>query len=238
MQPVARGAHRFAPGEATHAWEQKHMPSEMRRRTIWIAGATLLALFAGYLIWPAASFYRLASAVEAKDVEALANQVDFPALQRSLRRQIVETYFEVAGRKQRKRKLSLIEESVALSAGRSLAQALVLALVHEKTLLDLLVRGEAEGGETLDARLTPTPETAPFANISSAIRAFSFWWDTEYRGRHYYAYLPPAKPREAQFRVKLSLSDWRWKLSGLEIPRSLRLELARKAFKRSKDQKD
>jgi hypothetical protein len=198
----------------------------------------LIVLVLGYLIWPAAGFYRLASAVEAMDAKALSKRVDFPALRKSLSRQIVETYIELAGRKQRKRKISLIEESVALSVGRSLAQALVVALVHEETLLDLLVKGEAEGGEALDARLTPTPEGAPFADISSAVEAFRFWLDTEYRGVHYYAYLPPAKPREEQFRVRLSLSDWRWKLSGLEIPRSLRTELARKAFKREKDEKN
>lgn len=215
----------------------RHLSTEKRRRILWICAVLLLALFALYLISPAVSFYRLASAVEARDAKAVARRVDFPALQKSLSRQVVETYIEIAGRKQRKRKLTLIEESVALSIGRQIAKAMIFALVHEATLLDLLTKGEARG-ETLDARLTPTPGEAPFANISSALKAARFWWSTEYRGIHYVVYLPPDKPLEEQFQVRLTLSDWRWKLSGLELPRSIRSELAKKAFERQTDQKD
>lgn len=225
------------PGETARGSNDDAPPS--RRRRLWGIGAlVLLALVLIYLVSPAVSFYRIARAVEAGDGPALASRVDFPALRKSLQRQIVDAYMETAERKLKKRKLSLIEQSLGHSFGRALADGLLVALVHDGTLLDLLRKGEAKGAEGLEAQLTPSAKEAPFANIDSARRAVRFWWSTEYRGFHYYAYVPANKPHEEQFRVQLTLRDWSWKLSGLELPRSIRARLARKAFKQQDGEKD
>jgi hypothetical protein len=34
-------------------------------------------------------------------------------------------------------------------------------------------------------------------------------------------YLPPDKPPDKQFRVKLSLKEWQWKLAGIDMPQEL-----------------
>jgi hypothetical protein len=36
-----------------------------------------------------------------------------------------------------------------------------------------------------------------------------------------YVYLPPDKPPDKQFRVKLSLKEWQWKLAGIDMPQEL-----------------
>ena len=97
--------------------------------------------------------------------------------------------------------------------------------------MDLLTKGNAGGGAKISAEL------APFSK--SALRSgWNTWWNSEYRGDDYYVYLPPEKSAEEQFRVKLSLSQWRWKLAGIGLPDALRVQLAEELVKERESKKD
>ena len=43
--------------------------------------------------------------------------------------------------------------------------------------------------------------------------------------------VPVNRPKEKQFRVRLALSGWTWKLSGLDLPQELQERLAREFVK-------
>ena len=215
------------------------------RRSLWVAGILCLLLLA-YFLWPVVGFYRLASAIEAKDSAALANLVDFPALRKSLTKQLVHAYLEMTGKRREKKqqpKLSLIERTVAIGMGTSIAEPIVAELVNEKTLLDLLTKGSlglksgGGGGGGLGDAGPDLSQLAPFGK-GTAPSAWQIWSSTEYRGDDVYAYLPPDKPRDEQFRVKFTLSGLEWKLSGIELPEPMIVQFVRQLIAQQKGKEE
>jgi Protein of unknown function (DUF2939) len=195
------------------------------RWTVWIA-VVLLVVLSAYAVWPVVAFYKIASAVESRDAAALTQRVDFRSLGKSLTKQLIATYLELTGKK-----LGLIEKSIAVGVGGSIADPIVARLVNAETLLDLLTKGNA--GEYASV----SPELAPFS--TSALRnGWQTWWDSEYRGGYFYVYLPPEKSPDEQFRVRLSLTEWQWKLSGINLPTPLRLQLVQAILKQQKNHKE
>jgi hypothetical protein len=196
------------------------------RWTLRIA-AILAVLLVAYAIWPVVGFYRIASAVEARDAAALSKRVDLHALRKNLTKQIVATYLELTGKE---KKLGLLGKTIAIGIGTSYAEPIVARLINEETLIDLLGKGNAGGEAKISAEL------APFSK--SALKSgWTTWLHSEYRGEDYYVYLPPDKPADQQFKVKLSLSRWRWKLAGIDLPQPLRVQLA-KELEKQRESKD
>src|SRR4029079_4727031 len=65
---------------------------------LWII-LTLGILLGMYLASPLIALHRIARAVETKDAVALTERIDFPALRRSLTKQIVQEYLKRTGKK-------------------------------------------------------------------------------------------------------------------------------------------
>jgi Protein of unknown function (DUF2939) len=103
-----------------------------------IIGAILLLLWLAYSVWPFFAVYRLASAVQARDVAAVNELVDFRALRGSLTAQIVRTYLRMTGKVGRSG--SMLEQ-FAVGLGASVADPIVSKLVSPEALLDLLQNG-------------------------------------------------------------------------------------------------
>jgi len=199
------------------------------RWTLRIAGILGILLIA-YGIWPVVGFYRIASAVEARDAAALGKRVDFRALRKSLVKQIVSTYLELTGKE---KKFGLLGKTIAIGLGTSYADPIVARLINEETLIDLLSKGRT--GDGGGGRMSP--ELAPFSK--SALKSgWTTWLHSEYRGEDYFVYLPPDKPADKQFRVKLSLSQWQWKLAGIDLPKPLRVQLAQELAEQREREKD
>jgi Protein of unknown function (DUF2939) len=190
--------------------------------------AILAVLLVAYAIWPVAGFYRIASGIEARDAASLSKRVDFRALRKSLAKQIVEAYLQIAGKE---KKLGLLEKGIAVGVGTSMAEPIVARLINEETLMGLLTEGNAGGEAKVSADLAPFSKSA----LGSGWKT---WWNSEYRGDDYYVYLPPEKTRDDQFRVKLSLTQWRWKLAGLDLPEPLRIKLAQELVQQKQSQAD
>jgi hypothetical protein len=190
--------------------------------------AILAVILVAYAIWPVAGFYRIASAIESRDAASLSKRVDFRALRKSLTKQIVETYLEITGKE---KKLGLLEKSIAVGVGTSVAEPIVARLINEKTLMGLLTEGNAGEGAKVSADLAPFSKSAWGSGWKT-------WWNSEYRGDDYYVYLQPEKTRDDQFRVKLSLTQWRWKLAGIDLPEPLRVQLAQELVKQKESQAD
>jgi hypothetical protein len=140
----------------------------------------------------------MASAVATKDAEALTERIDFPALMRSLTRQIAQEYLKLTGKR-------LPLNALAKRVVVSVADPVVARLVTVSALLDL--RGKGKAGENTSG----SAKRAPFAPGSRG-NLWQVWLDSDYLGIDFYVYLPPKTSREEQFRVHLRLKGWpgRW----------------------------
>ena len=208
-------------------------------RSLWIAIA-LIALLLAYLVWPLVGFYRVAEAIKAKDTAALGEVLDLPALRKSFTKQLTSAYLEMTGEKRekdKKPKLTMIEKTVAVGIGTSIAEPIVAQLINEKTLLNLLTKGrfklklEKGGGGREGVRELST--FAPFRE-GKAPSLWQAWTSLDYRGTDVFAYLPPGKPREEQFRARFNLSGWQWKLAGLELPEPMLTQLVKELIAQRK----
>src|SRR5215475_4766834 len=186
--------------------------------------AVLAVLLLAYAIWPVVGFSRIASAIEARD--GAAQLVDFRALRQSLTNQIVAAYIELTGKE---KQLGLMGKTLAVGIGTSYAEPIVAELLNEETLIDLLTKGETGGGGGGVGIKIPA-EFAPFSK-SAMQSVWQTWWASEYGLGDYYIFLPPDKPPEKQFKVRLSLKKLQWKLAGLELPQPMRIELAQQLVK-------
>src|SRR4029450_10450799 len=97
---------------------------------LWII-LTLGILLSGYLASPLIALHSIASAVETKDAGALTERIDFPALRRSLTKQIVQEYLKLTGKKL---PLHALGKRVVVSV----ADPVVARLMTVRALLDLL----------------------------------------------------------------------------------------------------
>jgi hypothetical protein len=187
---------------------------------LWII-LTLGILLSVYLASPLIALHSIASAVETKDAVAVTERIDFPALRRSLTKQIVQEYLKLTGKK-------LPLHAIGKRLVVSVADPVVARLMTVRALLDLLGKGDA--GEQAKVPI----ERAPFTP-SSFESLWRLWLNSDYRGRSFYVYLPPKKPRAEQFRAHLRLIGWRWRIIGLNLPEDLKERLARELVKLTQD---
>ena len=68
------------------------------RWRFWVA-LTLSIFLSLYLASPLIALYDIASAIEDRDAVALTERIDFPAVRRSLTKQIVQEYLKLTGKK-------------------------------------------------------------------------------------------------------------------------------------------
>ena len=173
----------------------------------WIV-VIILALIVGlavYTVWPIYDLYRLASAVETRNPASLRELVDFPSLRASLIKQILDT--------DRKRADKSVVRRESLATGIGWAKTL-----HPDRLLDLLGKGSAD-------RSWGSSLAAPFA-ANSFGSAWQIWLNSDYSGRAFSVTVPVDRPSDQRFRIRLRLVHWHWKLIGLDLPESVRTQLA------------
>ena len=85
---------------------------------------------------PLIALYDIASAIEDRDAVALTERIDFPAVRRSLTKQIVQEYLKLTGKKL---PLQAIGKRLMVSA----ADPIIARLMTVRALLDLLNKGDA-----------------------------------------------------------------------------------------------
>ena len=186
-----------------------------------IPAIALLLLVAAYTAWPFYGLQRLASAVEARDVAALQQLVDFRALRLSLARQISVTYLTMSGK-------GAQLGTVGAGLGSAIADALIGELLTPEALADLLSKG------SVGPFATPG-DAAPLAG-STIDNVWKTWLNSDYGLGSFSVRLPPGRPSIQQYQLDLRLSDWKWKLAGVQVPEELRLRLAQEWLKRERPQ--
>jgi Protein of unknown function (DUF2939) len=183
--------------------------------------AALAVLWAAYFAWPYFGLRSLVNAVQARDVAAINERVNFPALRQSLTDQIFRTYLRLTGREARLGAFA----AAAVAASSSIADPIVARLVSVDVLLDLLAGG------------WPTaviPDRIPGAAGLQSGSLGSVWQviaNSEHGIRTFALAIPANAPPAVQLTLRFRLTGGTWKLVGVGLPEELRVRLTRELIK-------
>jgi hypothetical protein len=188
-----------------------------------------------FILSPYVAFYKLAKAVQAKDVAAITERVNFSAVRISLSRQIASAYARATGGG--KQESSPVGQ-VAVSAGTAAIDPLIAPYLTPQAIIDLLTTGAP------DAAPKGVPDAAPPSSLGGGLQPFELSLDrfkelffaSESRGfRGFAVALPPGQPPEERFRLIFRLTGpsrgFTWRLVGLELPARLRDRLVQQFVK-------
>jgi hypothetical protein len=174
--------------------------------------AALLAVWAGYVLSPYMAIYRIGQAVERRDVAELTERVDFPRLRVSLARQITTAYLDATGQSSA---LTPFARSFAAGLGGTLADPLVAQILTPQALADLLDGGRLPAG-------IEAPSLGGGIGSTSWREVWGILAGSEGRGFSRMVFSAPFdRPRDEQFRLELRISDFTWRLAGIELPKTL-----------------
>jgi hypothetical protein len=182
----------------------------------------LLVLLIGYWAWPFFGLRALAGALQAGDVAAINEEVDYPRLRRSFTEQIIGAYLRVTGRASQLGALG----PLATAVGASIVDPWVSQILNPENLAQLL-RGGAVSSEL-------GPVSFRFGNLPSTLNlAWDAWLSSEYWFNRFSIWLPPGASQTDQFRIRMQLLRWHWKITGIDLPEKLRDQIARELAKKN-----
>ena len=187
---------------------------------VWTLRISFLLVLAWiiFLISPFLALYDLAKAVRAKDLARIEERVNFTALRVSLARQILGASLD-------QRDIGGLDRDLAVNAGTSVLSPVIEDLVTPEALVDLLEDGWPQ--RAVGAGKAASPLNLDLGSFGTAWRAFI---SSESQGfRSITIPLPADEPREKQFRITLRLRGTLWRLTGIDLPQSLRDTLIRRA---------
>lgn len=183
----------------------------------------VLILSAAYVIWPLYGLKQLADAVEARDGATFSRLIRFRELKRSLIEQVVRAYLREA--RKTNKKLSPLALNLAVQVAMGLAEPVVADLLKTEALMNLLKKG---GGHAFaGSRIVPSSWDWPNLNNVKVLKRA-----TEYRGRNFFVVLPLKPNAQEHYRLRLKLTQWRWKLAGIELPEAMIDRLVRELLKK------
>jgi hypothetical protein len=190
-------------------------------KRIVLGSAVAVIAVAAFLASPFVGLARLQSAVEARNAAALSDRVDFARVRRSLGAQIVATYLQISGKSAR---LGEFGTLLATNLGASLADPLLNELINPERMLDLL------GGPGIASpQVQPGPVALPKDALGSLWQAFA---NSEYGVGNFYISVPTNAVPPDQFRLRLQVLQWNWKLTEIDLPERVRIELAKELQRR------
>lgn len=198
----------------------------------WWSIPILLALaWFAFTLTPFWALYDLARAVQGGDVGYVERHVNFRTLRLSVIRQAAaaaQSGAELAPDAEPRERQRLLDAAVVL------AVPLAETLVTPRTVIDLLDDGMpqsldfARDGEA-PGDPAPSGADAPGLRIDALRRLVPYYLTSEMRGfRTVVIGVPPSAPRARQFRIRLRLRGWTWRLIDIELTGELRERIARK----------
>jgi hypothetical protein len=180
----------------------------------------LFLVWAGFLVSPFVALYDLVDAVETKDMDRIAERVNFNALRASLSRQILSEHLK-------DQNLTGAELDIATEAGTAVLNPVVEQLVTPQALADLFEDGWPEQAAGSNANGAAVSLRLDTSSIEQAWKTFLF---SEAQGfRSVTIPVPVDQPKDKQFRFTMRLRNITWRLSGIELPAPLRDELIKRA---------
>src|SRR5262245_20801658 len=187
------------------------------RRILLLLFALLIVLVV-YWISPILAIKEMAVNVQAHDARALSDRVDFVSLRRSLLQQIIPAYLRVTGLANR---LDGFANAVLVGLSTSVLDPIVAQIINSENLVKLLGNHPitTEVGD-LNLHFGPLPNDW----LTSGWQA---WRNSEYGIGRFSIGLPFDLNADDQFRFRMKVIRWRWKLTGLDLPEHVQLEVAR-----------
>ena len=181
--------------------------------------AALILAWLLYIASPYWALYRLATALERRDVAEISERINGRALRLSLARQIASELASSAGVSG----LASQEAQLAASTALALADPFFAELTTPANLSGLLMKGPSG-----------TPHGAPFGDDAVDLGDLDdFLGASSWRGfRNVYVALPPGEPALTRFRLQLRFGRLRWRLVALDLPAALRKRIATELTKR------
>lgn len=181
-----------------------------------------VCLLVGYWAWPFVGLHSIAADLQARDAAALSEHVDFTRLRRSLAEQIIATYLQITGRAS---KLGVYGNAVATAVGVSIADPLVSQIINPENLIALL------NGRTLATDRGPVSLDMGQLPAGSFHSAWETWLFSDYRIDRFSVAIPLDAAPADQYRLRLQLLQWHWKLVGIDLPEKLRIQFAQQLAK-------
>ena len=195
----------------------------------WAARISLVFLvsLAVYTAWPFVDLYRLARAIERRDVVALSERVEFRAVRTSVNRQVVAAYLRLTGKEARLGPFS----DVAVGLAVAMADPAMADVASAEKLLELFTKGWPQAVPAS----SQSPDAAGPAIVlpRNPAALWQLYAGSEYRFNDFYVFLPPDVPAAQRFRLQLRLTQWTWKLNDVQLPADLRVQLAQELIRAS-----
>ena len=201
--------------------ERSHLAIQDMKPFI-LAFLLFVVLLVGYWAWPFVGLRALAADLQARNAAALSEEVDFGELRRSLSGQIIATYLRITGRE---RELGPLH-GLAAGVGASIVDPWVSQIVEPENLVELL------RGGTISSELGPISFKTGELPKFSLSTAWNAWLASEYGLGRFSIGLPTDAEAAEQFRLRMQLLGWRWKLTGIDLPEKLRDQFARELAKK------
>ena len=188
----------------------------------------LIVLGVGYAAWPFFGLYGLVRAIETRDVAGVTERVDLASVQRSLVDQLVRTYLQATGRD----RLNPLAQNFVSGAAATAIEPIIARLLSPAALVDLL-----RNGWPVD--LSVGGRQAGFSGVSSnnVGTVWQLYVNSRYGLGRFQAFVPAELPQPQRFGLNLRLSNWTWKLDGVELPETLRLAIVQEILQRHPEQK-
>jgi hypothetical protein len=182
----------------------------------------LAVLWIGYAISPYVGLYRFVRAVESGDAESVVARVDFDELRSSLMEQLVRTYL----RRTRGDKLPQVAQNVLAAGGASIADPIIAKFVTPQALSEFLRDGWPR------AILAEKPPSG-FTGVSTSNLGtiWQLFVNSEIAIGRFRVSVPAEVPRANRFGLRLHLSNWTWKIWGIELPELIQTKLAEEIIK-------
>ncbi len=188
----------------------------------WLIPLLAVAAWFAYTLTPFWSLYGFAAAVQAGDAAAIEQRVNFRTLRLSLARQIS------AAVKADSNALDPRERQRIADAAAAVALPIMESALTPQAVIDLLDDGWPQGADL--AAPTNRHERRDGLRIPDLGRLLRYYVSSDMRGfRSVVIPVPPDHPRHEQFRIRLRLRDWGWRLVDIELSDDLRRRIAEKA---------
>ena len=173
----------------------------------------------GLLVWPLVDLFRLARAIENRDIATITRHVDFLRVRHSLTQQIVEAYVKRTGARVGAR---------AQGAAFSIADPIVARFISEEAFAELLRAG-------WPVTIFPErPRDTTGISVAALGGILDIFSHSEYGIGRFEISVPVQIPVNRAFGLEMRLTKWTWRLASVRLPDQVSMLLAEEIAKSTK----
>jgi Protein of unknown function (DUF2939) len=191
------------------------------RKTL-VALVVLTAVWISYAVSPIVGLYRLVSAAQSGENKALGERIILDDLRLSITQQVLRAYLRLTGRD----KMTPFTQNVFVAAATSVLDPVVAKFVSPDAIVEFLRDGWPKS-------VLPDQPPAGFSGVTTANlgSAWQLFVNSDYGFGSFRISLPPDATPDRQFGLRLRLSQWTWKLAGIDLPQAIQDKLAQEIIK-------